>query len=67
MFSLRDKSTAPSEHWRIPLLTDVLIARLGASLGFEIRELVHARDLQPRNVRDGSMRETLVVMQKPAS
>jgi hypothetical protein len=43
----------------------VIIARLGDAVGFEIESIVEARELQPRNVRDASMRESLVVLKKP--
>lgn len=52
------------ELWRLPLLTDVLIARLAEAAGFEHVEVWEARDLRPRNVRSGSARESLVVARK---
>jgi len=52
------------EDWRLPLLTDVLIARLAEVAGFEHVEVWEARDLQPRNVRAGVAREALVVARK---
>jgi hypothetical protein len=52
------------EHWRLPVLTDVIIARLAELAGFEHVEIWEARDLQPRNVRAGSARESLVVARK---
>lgn len=53
-----------SEQWRLPILTDVLIARLAEVAGFEHVEVWEARDLQPRNVRAGAAREALVVARK---
>ncbi len=53
------------EAWRLPLLTDVLIARLAEAAGFENVEVWEARDLRPRNVRAGTARESLVVARKP--
>jgi hypothetical protein len=52
------------ESWRLPLLTDVLIARLAEKAGFEHVELWEARDLRPRNVRTGAARESLVIARK---
>lgn len=65
-FSHREKHAGGvEEQWRLPLLTDLLIARLGEAAGFVDGELWKARDLQPRNVRDGAARESLVVLRKP--
>ena len=64
-FSRRAKTAAGwREKWRLPVLTDVLIARLAELAGFEHVEVWEARDLQPRNVRGGSARESLVVARK---
>ena len=52
------------EAWRLPLLTDVLIARLAEAAGFEHVEVWEARDLRPRNVRSGTARESLVAARK---
>lgn len=53
------------ERWRIPLLTDVIIARLGELAGFTDFEIWTARSLQARNVNGGAARESLVVLRKP--
>ncbi len=64
-FSHRMKYGAEvEEYWRLPLLTDVLLARLGEAAGFVEPEIWKARDLQPRNVREGAARESLVVLRK---
>lgn len=64
-FARRTKTAAGwRESWRLPLLTDVLIARLAELVGFEHVEIWEARDLQPRNVRAGLARESLVVARK---
>ena len=55
------------EEWRIPLLTDVILAHLGRIAGFPHTEIWHARHLRPRNVRGGSARESLVVLRKMSS
>lgn len=55
-----------TEHWRVPVLTDVILARLAYLAGFEHVEVWEARDLQPRNVRGGASREALVVARKSA-
>jgi hypothetical protein len=52
---------ALSEDWRVPVLTDVLLARLAEAAGFESLEIWSARDLRPRNVSTGSARESVVV------
>ena len=50
------------ERWRIPLLTDVLLAHVARFAGFETVELWRARDLTPRNIQlPGLARESLVV------
>jgi hypothetical protein len=56
-----------TEHWRLPVLTDVILARLASLAGFEHVEIWEARDLQPRNVRSGVARESLVVARKGAT
>lgn len=53
-----------AEEWRLPVLTDVLIARLAELAGFGHVEVWEARDLRPRNVRAGAAREALVVARK---
>jgi SAM-dependent methyltransferase len=49
------------EKWRMPILTDVIIARLAESAGFAETAIWHARDLRPRNVGAGVARESIVV------
>jgi hypothetical protein len=67
-FSSRTREDADwTEHWRLPVLTDVILARLAYLAGFEHVEIWEARDLQPRNVRSGASRESLVVARKSAS
>jgi hypothetical protein len=64
-FSRRETGEAGrQEAWRLPLLTDVLIARLAEAAGFAHVEIWEARALRPRNVRAGSARESLVVGRK---
>lgn len=53
------------EAWRLPILTDSLIAGLAELVGFERVEIWEARNLRPRNVRGGTARESLVVAKKP--
>lgn len=66
-FSSRAKlNGAWTERWRLPVLTDVILARLAEVAGFEHVEIWEARDLQPRNVRAGAAREALVVARKTA-
>jgi len=54
-----------TEDWRLPVLTDVLIARLAVLIGFESVEVWEARDLRPKNIRAGAARESIVVARKP--
>jgi hypothetical protein len=65
-FSRRIKEEArASEIWRIPILTDVLIARLAEAVGFSGIEIWVARDLQAKNVSGGLARESIVIARKP--
>jgi hypothetical protein len=57
----RKDHDAHQEFWRIPILTDVLLAHIAELAGFSSVELWRARDLRPRNVRGGAARESLVV------
>ncbi len=63
-FSRRHSETK-RETWRLPVLTDVLLAALASSIGFEQVRVWEARELRPRNVRAGQARESIVVMRKP--
>ncbi len=66
-FSRREKGEAESgwqELWRLPVLTDVLLAHFAIEIGFSDVEVVSARDLRPKNVKGGSAREALVVARK---
>jgi hypothetical protein len=65
-FSRREKREDGSwrEQWRVPILTDVILAHLSLLAGFQSVELMHARDLRPRNVKGGRARECLVVASK---
>lgn len=66
-FARRAKSgSGASELWRIPILADVLIARLAEAVGFEGLEIWIARNLQARNVNNGYARESIVVARKPS-
>jgi hypothetical protein len=57
----REDGNPPRELWRVPLLTDVFLAHLAREAGFKSVEIWTARELRPRNVRDGRARESLVV------
>lgn len=64
-FARRGKSGSErAEDWRMPVLTDVLLARLAEAAGFIDTELWAARDLRPRNVSSGSARESVVVARR---
>lgn len=52
------------ELWRLPVLTDVVLAHLALLAGFETVEIWEARHLRPRNIAGGRARESLVVAQK---
>jgi hypothetical protein len=52
------------EEWRLPVLTDVILAHLAAAAGFDTVQIWHARELRPRNVRSGRARESVVVAWK---
>jgi roadblock/LC7 domain-containing protein len=58
------KDGATEEVWRIPLLTDVILARMLGALGFEEVQIWSARDLRARNVRGGRARESAVVARR---
>jgi hypothetical protein len=60
----RDGSDGLQERWRLPVLTDVILAHLATMAGFESVEIWEARELRPRNVRGGRARESLVVARK---
>lgn len=52
------------ERWRLPILTDVILAHLALLAGFDSAEVWKARELRPRNVREGRARESLVVVRR---
>jgi hypothetical protein len=54
-----------TEVWSLPLLTDVILGRLAELVGFQSVKLLKARDLRPKNIRNGTARESLVTMEKP--
>jgi hypothetical protein len=62
-FSRRDPRDGGGqvERWRLPVVTDVILAHLATLAGFSRTEIWHARALRPRNVRGGSARESLVI------
>jgi hypothetical protein len=65
-FSRRIKRAEKTDElWRLPVLTDLLLAHLARGAGFEELQLWTARDLRPRNVRGASARESIVVGRKP--
>ena len=65
-FSRRSKSNeSVEEKWRLPVLTDVLIARIAEAVGFENIQIWIARTLRPKNVNGGHARESIVVARKP--
>jgi hypothetical protein len=65
-FSRRDREDdgLRVEKWRLPILTDVVLAHLARLAGFGQVEIWEARELRPRNVQRGSARESLVIARK---
>lgn len=64
-FAARSKVAGEvTEHWRLPILTDVLLARLAEAAGFERTEIWEARSLRPRNITAGQARESIVIARK---
>lgn len=55
-----------TEQWRVPVPTDLFLAKLGEHIGFDVVEVIKARNLRPRNVSAGAARESLVVLRKPS-
>jgi DNA modification methylase len=53
------------EEWRLPILTDVIIARMAEAAGFVDIEIWEVRSLQAKNVSGGFARESIVVARKP--
>ena len=69
-FSRRERSSdgAHLESWRMPVLTDVLLAHLAVLAGFDDVALLAARNLRPRNAGAGIARESVVVAtRRPAT
>jgi hypothetical protein len=62
-----DEGVASQEVWRIPILTDVLLAHIARAAGLADVQIWSARELRPRNVQSGAARESLVVARKPKS
>jgi len=62
-FSRRErlKDGSHAESWRMPVLTDVLLAHLALLAGFDDVALVTARHLRPRNTDAGTARESVIV------
>jgi len=60
----KDKEGRWQEMWRLPILTDVILGHLALLAGFESVEILSARDLRPRNIKNGYARESLVVAKK---
>lgn len=52
------------ECWRLPLITDVILAHLASRAGFDRVEVWPSRELRPRNARASRARESLVVAWK---
>jgi hypothetical protein len=64
---MKETSGTRTEVWRMPILTDVILARLMEAAGFVDTEIWAARDLRAKNVNAGIARESIVVAKKPVS
>ena len=65
LLSRREKGAEGArELWRIPILTDVVIARMAEAVGFADLEIWTTRNLQAKNVNGGIARESIVVGRK---
>jgi hypothetical protein len=66
-FSRRQNDSRAGHHelWRLPVLTDVILAHLALVAGFKDVRIIEARQLRPRNVQGGRARESLVVATAP--
>ena len=65
-FSRRIKNgDAAEELWRLPIYTDVMLARMAEAVGFEKPEIWVARTIQAKNVNRGHSRESVVVARRP--
>lgn len=53
------------ELWRLPVMTDIFLARLAEAAGFEDIQIWGARNLQAKNVSAGFARESIVIARKP--
>lgn len=52
------------EIWRMPILTDVILARLAEAAGFVDVQIWGARSIQAKNVEGGHARESIVIAKK---
>jgi hypothetical protein len=65
-FSRRQKGNGNvTEIWRVPILTDVILARLAEAAGFTDIQIWTTRSLRAKNVNGGIARESIVVGRKP--
>lgn len=66
-FSRREGADRESrvELWSLPVQTDLILASIARSAGFEAVTVWQARELRPRNARSGVAREAILVAQRP--
>ena len=53
------------EH-RVPIATDLLITSIADAIGFEVQKLLVARQLRRRDSLNHYLRETVILLRKPA-
>jgi SAM-dependent methyltransferase len=56
-----------SKQERIPVATDLLISRLGESIGFSLERILVARQLRRRDHLNRFLRESVVIMRRPSA
>lgn len=57
-------SQGRKEVWRMPILTDVILARLAEAAGFVDVQIWGARSIQAKNVNSGHARESIIIAKK---
>lgn len=55
-----------SKHHRIPIATDLLISSVARSVGLQVQQLYVARHLRRRDSLNRYLRETVIVLRRPA-
>lgn len=58
-------SSHGSKSHRVPVVSDLLIARLAQSIGFEVEKLLVARKMPRRDSINGFSRESVIILKRP--